>query len=88
MKAADEGNLSLLRLLLEAGADVNLKDQTGATALMWGSHRGYIDVVKVLLETSNVNLSEKNQSGYTALSLAEYNNYPDVIQLLKKAGAS
>ncbi|WP_048752512.1 ankyrin repeat domain-containing protein, partial [Crocosphaera watsonii] len=71
-----------------AGADITLTDQTGATALMWGSHRGYVNVVKLLLARDNVNLDEKNHSGYTALSLAEYNNYPDVIELLKKAGAS
>jgi uncharacterized protein len=77
-----------MRSLLEAGADVNLKDNAEATALMWAAHRGYVEVAELILTTGKVDLNCKNKGGYTALMLAEFNKYPQMVELLKQAGAS
>jgi len=44
------GQLQILRLLLDANANVNAKDNNGYTALIKASNRGNIDVVRVLLD--------------------------------------
>jgi ankyrin repeat protein len=39
MQAAAFGNLETLKLLLDRGADVNAKNDSAATALLWGRPR-------------------------------------------------
>ena len=41
--------LAVLRVLLDAGADVNLPQEAGWTALHQAAHRGWTDVVRLLL---------------------------------------
>ncbi|HKW98437.1 MAG TPA: ankyrin repeat domain-containing protein [Bryobacteraceae bacterium] len=49
--AADRGNLEILKLLLDHGADVNVKDTFyGATALTWASMKEHVDVIRLLLD--------------------------------------
>jgi ankyrin repeat protein len=37
-------------MLIEAGADVNMVDEDGETALYWASQEGYSEIVKMLEE--------------------------------------
>ena len=95
---AKDGRLTLVKLLLAAGADVNHQNPTGETALMHASRQGYIDVVKVLLEAgANVNLQDN--FGWTALSHVQNDmarwknstmirNLTEVVKVLKEAGAT
>ncbi len=72
--------------LLDKGADVNAKNNSGVTALMSAAYAGQADSVKALLERkANVNL--KDSSGNTALSLAKKKGKKDVLSLLSNAGA-
>ncbi|KAL2758679.1 hypothetical protein ACRALDRAFT_2058014 [Sodiomyces alcalophilus JCM 7366] len=47
-KAATQGNLEAVRLLLDHGADPTIKDNKGRTALEYAVKAGHSDVVKVL----------------------------------------
>lgn len=49
MLAVSHGRLDLVKMLLDAGAEVNIKDVDGSTALMCASEHGHIDTVKLLL---------------------------------------
>ena len=40
----------MVKLLLKAKADVNVRDNVGMTALHWAGHNGYEAVVELLLE--------------------------------------
>ena len=42
------GKTELVKLLLTAGADVNIKNNDGDTALIWASYNGYTEIVKLL----------------------------------------
>jgi ankyrin repeat protein len=48
MAAAEGGHVSVAKLLLECGADVQAADNNGATALMWASAGGHMAVAELL----------------------------------------
>ena len=50
MVAAKKGNLELVKLLINAGASVNLSDNDGWTPLIAAAHKGHKEVCKALLE--------------------------------------
>ena len=50
VQAARMGHADGVRLLLESGAQLNLQDHTGKTALEWASHYGHFECVFLLLD--------------------------------------
>ena len=52
MYASIIGNINLVAELIQAGVDLNIKDEFyGFTALMWAAHKGQDKVVEVLLQS-------------------------------------
>ena len=49
MLAVSHGRQEMVRALLECGADVNVQDDEGSTALMCASEHGHVEIVKLLL---------------------------------------
>ncbi|CAM9430482.1 unnamed protein product, partial [Heterosigma akashiwo] len=49
-QAAYHGKEAVMRMLLDAGADRNIKDNTGRTALAWAAEQGQEAVARLLLE--------------------------------------
>ena len=56
----------IVELLLDSGADPNIKNYRGNTALMMASVKGYSDIVRLLLER-NADPNIQNNEGYTSL---------------------
>jgi hypothetical protein len=85
--AARNGQISLVRILLERGANVNLRDQeTEVTPLIVAAQNGHLQVVDLLLEKgAEVNARDKN--GKTALREALRNRHEDVVKALRAKGA-
>lgn len=50
--AVNQGQLDSVKILLEAGAMVNVQDRFGWTPLMYASHLGYVDITRYLLQKS------------------------------------
>lgn len=55
--AVRHGRVVMVRLLLSYGADANIQDHQGTTALMFASERGHTHVARLLLERSQCDLS-------------------------------
>jgi ankyrin repeat protein len=85
-RAARAGHTSMVELLLDHGADPNLKDGKSATALHWAIIGGHDGVVKVLARRG-ADLGVRDVGYNTPLHLAA--NYPStqVVRTLLDAGA-
>jgi ankyrin repeat protein len=85
LTAAAAGSIDAMRLLLDAGADVNGQNAFGATALIWSA----ADMAKVKLlvdRGANVNLAAK--SGRTAVMVAAMSEESaPIVRLLASKGA-
>ena len=83
--ASANGHKSTVKLLLDHGADVNLKNNNGGTALIRASRRGHESAVKLLLEYgADVNLRNK----YDDTPLIYASRHETIAKLLKANGAT
>jgi uncharacterized protein len=76
-----------IRRLLDAGADVNLRNKYDATPLYMASEYGHAEVVKLLLAANaDVNIAERIM-GTTPLNIASAKGHTEVVKLLLAANA-
>ncbi|XP_049723705.1 ankyrin repeat domain-containing protein 31 [Elephas maximus indicus] len=85
--AARRGNLSLVKALIESGADVNLKDNAGWTPLHEASSEGFSDIVVELLK-AGANVNSENLYGILPLHDAVINNHLKAAEILLQHGAN
>jgi len=80
-------NLSIVRYLLQNGANINAKHCLGKTPLFIASQNGHLGVVNLLLK----NCADVNQAdihGATPLHVASREGHKDVVRLLIEKGAN
>ncbi len=100
LRAAQSGDMTLMRLLRDHGADPNINTDTGVTPLMVASGIGWVegvtyewspqqtlDVVKWLIELGNDVNARDTSEGRTALMGAAHKGRTDVIKVLVEHGA-
>ena len=58
LNAGASGNLEIVRLAIQAGADITITNRFGGTALIPAADRGHVEVVKELLTTSDVDMNQ------------------------------
>lgn len=90
MRAAKEGNEWEIEQLLASGANVNLTDSDGWTALMYAvRYSGSLECVEKLIDAGS-DVKTKNNYGFSALVLsASYNGNPKILaRLLESYKAS
>merc|ERR1719166_167197 len=78
MLAVSHGRLDMVDLLLEAGADVNIRDEDGSTALMCAAEHGHMEIVKLLMRHPDINIAPADNDGLTALSVAMEAGHRDI----------
>uniref|UniRef100_A0A8D2AYN7 Ankyrin repeat domain 31 n=1 Tax=Sciurus vulgaris TaxID=55149 RepID=A0A8D2AYN7_SCIVU len=84
--AARRGNLSLVKKLIESGADVNLKDNAGWTPLHEASNEGFNDIIVELLK-AGANVNCENIDGILPLRDAVAGNHLKAAEILLQHGA-
>jgi ankyrin repeat protein len=70
MLAVSHGRLDMVKMLLDAGADVNIQDEDGSTALMCAAEHGHDDIVKHFLSHPDCDSSITDVDNSTALKIA------------------
>ena len=86
--AAKAGNLELVQILVEAGADIDAceDDEYGHSNLHWAAIKGYYDMALYLIKKgANVNI--KNKKYGTPLTSSIYNGHDYISFLLINNGA-
>jgi len=88
IQSAAKGDIEAVKRELSKRVDLNAKDSSGNTALMYASDKNFINVVKLLIQ-NGARTNEINYSGNTALSLASFNeNGLEVVKILVQSGAN
>jgi ankyrin repeat protein len=83
MIAANDNNYDIVKLLVDAGADLNKKNkENGKTALMYSSSNGHIETVKLLLQKPGLLINAKDKEGKTALLHAVFYARKEIVALL------
>jgi len=86
--AAEGKHIGTMNLLLEAGVDVNCKDEGSWTPLMRVAMGGCEEGVTLLLEVDGIDLNTKNARQESALSLAVLFGYNKTVRLLRVLGGT
>jgi ankyrin repeat protein len=88
---SEENGVSVVRLLLRRGVDVNAQDKDAWTSLHWAAFKGRVEVAQVLLD-HGANAKLETEKGETALNLASLGEYDSeengvsVVRLLLRRG--
>jgi ankyrin repeat protein len=86
--AAERGDAAQVKKLIEAGVDLNARDKSGYTALVWAARNGNKEVAKALIEArADMNARDCAANGWTPLIHAIHKNNTDMARLLIEGGA-
>lgn len=85
--AAGAGHLSIVKLLLDHGANVNHATKTNSTPLRAACFDGRLDVVQCLVEYG-ADISIPNKYNNTCLMITSYKGHSEVVHYLLEKGAN
>lgn len=82
--AVAQGFYDIAKILIDAGADVNKKNNVGTTPLMEAAITGGTECAKLLID-AGADLSLRDNKGFTALELAKMHGAgEEMVRLLKR----
>ena len=81
---SQNGNIEIVRLLLEAGADPNIhKTPPIQTPLMAASAQGHIEIVRMLLD-AGAKVETLDEDGWSAILYARMQDNMDIVEMLRR----
>lgn len=86
MLASGSGHIETMKVLPNAYADINARDDMGSNALMYAAALGQIDAVKILLE-NYAYIRTVNYDGYSALLAAKDEGHDEIAAMIEEADA-
>jgi len=86
-------DLTLVKLMIKAGADLVLMTRFGGVGITPAAEKGHVEIVRELLETTDINCNHTNFVGWTPLLEAIVLNdggtrQQEIVRLLLKHGAN
>lgn len=87
ISAAARGDHGIVSLLVQRGADINVKDKKGYTALFHAIEAMYEDVAMVLLDQPALDPDGRGLNGVTALMSYAWRDRKDAVEKLLQRGA-
>ena len=85
-EAAGNGHTKIVKLLLEKGADVNIRDEGGATPLHWATRNGHTEVMRILLE-NGADTRQRGTGCGSPLEWAARKGQIQIVEILLAYGA-
>lgn len=86
--AANIGDITRVKEELEKGGGVNMpEDKKGSTAVMFAAERGFLPIVKLLVE-KGADVTVQNRYGYTSLHASSSGDHLEVSEFLIAKGAN
>ncbi len=87
MRAATNGNVEVVRLLLAKDANVTIKDMEGCTPMHHAALKGHASIVKLLVERG-ADSEDRDNDGWTVLQHASWNGHEKTVRYLLKNDAN
>jgi ankyrin repeat protein len=81
--AAHCGLANTVKAMVEAGADVNIKDTLGGTALIDAAQEGHKQIVMMLL-SAGAKTNVKRKDGFTAVSIAREHGFNELADEIER----
>jgi len=79
-------DIDLIKILVEAGADILHTTRKGNTTIIWYAYSGYIEAIKYMVSLG-VDVNAKNHDGQTAYDIAETFGHFKLLEYFKSIGA-
>ena len=86
-EAAGEGDIPLIRRLLEEGVRPDATEPSGATALITAAYRNQTEAARALIE-AGADVNRQDSSGQSAFLIAVSNANIDLVKLALRRGAN
>jgi hypothetical protein len=87
LDASSKGDVGKVRSLVAAGADINVRDKNGDSALEHAADKGCLDIVKFLVE-KGAEVNNYNVDNWTPLMSSSNRGYFEVVKFLMENGAN
>ena len=80
------GRTDVVKVLIDNGADVNAKDDSGDTPLHWAAFTGARKITRMLI-AAGADVNAKDSEGWTPLHMAALHGQGRIVRMLLAAGA-